>query len=104
MLATHAKTADVRTRIEPDLKEDAQKVLAENGLTISDAVRLFLRQVVLTHGLPFEVRIPNETTLRALRESRALKGTAGFSTAEELFNELDKESETTPDVPKNQGL
>lgn len=90
MLAIHHKTADVRTRIEPDLKESAQKVLADNGLTISDAVRLFLRQVVISNGLPFDVRIPNDTTLRALEESRAMKGKARFGSAQELFNELDR--------------
>ena len=40
------KTADVRTRIEPELKEAAVKVLAQNGLTLSDAMRLFLRQEI----------------------------------------------------------
>jgi DNA-damage-inducible protein J len=102
MLASIVKTTDVRARIEPDLKEDATRVLAENGLTISDAVRLFLRQVVLTHGLPFEVRIPNAETLEALRESRALKGTKGVSTAEELFNAIEKESEDTASASSHQ--
>lgn len=94
MIATDVKTTDVRARIEPALKEDAQRVLAENGLTLSDGVRLFLRQVVLTHGLPFEVRIPNEATLEALRESRAMKGTARFASAQELMDELEKEGQT----------
>ena len=84
------KTADVRTRIEPELKEDAQRVLAENGLTVSDAVRLFLRQVVLYKGLPFDVRTPNEATLRALQESQELQGKARFGSAKELFDGLEK--------------
>lgn len=84
------KTADVRTRIEPELKEDAQKVLAENGLTVSDAIRLFLRQVVVHKGLPFDVRTPNAATLQALKESRAMmKDKARFGSAAELFNELE---------------
>ncbi|QET04131.1 type II toxin-antitoxin system RelB/DinJ family antitoxin [Cupriavidus pauculus] len=94
MLAIDVKTTDVRARIEPALKEDAQRVLAENGLTLSDAVRLFLRQVVLTRGLPFEVRIPNETTLEALHESRAMKGSARLGSAQELFDELEKKGKT----------
>jgi addiction module RelB/DinJ family antitoxin len=52
------KSAIVRARIEADLKEQAGEVLAANGLELSDAIRLFLRQVVLKGGLPFHVRAP----------------------------------------------
>ena len=48
----------VRARIEADLKSQAAAVLAANGLELSDAIRLFLRQVVQKGGLPFAVRIP----------------------------------------------
>ena len=91
MLTLPMKSTDVRARIEPKLKEDATRVLAENGLTLSDAVRLFLRQVVVTRGLPFEVRVPNETTLQALRESEAMSGQARRGSSKEIFDELDKE-------------
>lgn len=90
MLSSATKTTDVRARIEPELKEDAARVLADNGLTISDAVRLFLRQVVLTRGLPFDVRVPNETTLRALRESDEMSGRTRRRSPKELFDELDQ--------------
>ena len=90
MLSSATKTTDVRARIEPELKEDAARVLAENGLTISDAVRLFLRQVVMTRGLPFDVRVPNETTVRALRESDEMSGRARRRSPKELFDELDQ--------------
>lgn len=90
MLSSAIKTTDVRARIEPELKEDAARVLAENGLTISDAVRLFLRQVVMTRGLPFDVRVPNETTLRALRESDEMSGRTRRRSPKELFDELDQ--------------
>ena len=52
------KSAIVRARIEADLKVQAGEVLAANGLELSDAIRLFLRQVVLKGGLPFQVRAP----------------------------------------------
>jgi DNA-damage-inducible protein J len=91
MLTLPIKSTDVRARIEPELKEDATRVLAENGLTLSDAVRLFLRQVVVTRGLPFEVRVPNETTLQALRESEEMSGQARRRSSKEMFDELDKE-------------
>ncbi|RKP59281.1 type II toxin-antitoxin system RelB/DinJ family antitoxin [Pararobbsia silviterrae] len=91
MLTLPIKSTDVRARIEPELKEDATRVLAENGLTLSDAVRLFLRQVVVTRGLPFEVRIPNEITSQALRESDEMSGRARRRSSKEMFDELDKE-------------
>ena len=65
-------TAEVRTRISPQLKTQATAVLADCGLNISDAVRLFLRQVVTQRGLPFSVKVPNATTRAALEEGRQL--------------------------------
>jgi DNA-damage-inducible protein J len=90
MFPVSTKNADARIRIEPELKEMAQRVLADNGLTLSDAVRIFLRQVVLANGLPFDVRTPNRTTTEALQESQELMGKTRFGSAQELFNELEK--------------
>lgn len=89
-LATH-KTTDVRSRIEPHLKDHATEILAACGLNLSDAIRLFLKQVVLNRGLPFEVRIPNEITLRAMGEATGMN-TMRFGTAKELFDVLEKTS------------
>jgi DNA-damage-inducible protein J len=89
MLTTTLKTTDVRSRIEPDLKDRAAEVLAECGLNLSDAIRLFLRQVVAQQGLPFEIRTPNATTIAAMKEARAM-GKAKFDSAQALFNDLEK--------------
>jgi len=83
------KTTDVRTRIEPELKEAASKLLAECGLSMSDGIRLFLRQVVTQRGLPFEVKAPNATTIAAMDEARTM-AQARFHTAQELFDDLEK--------------
>lgn len=88
MLTTH-KTTDVRSRIEPDLKNRATEVLAECGLNLSDAIRLFLHQVVAQQGLPFEIRAPNATTLAAMKEARSM-GKAKFDSAPALFHDLEK--------------
>ena len=84
------KTTDVRTRIEPELKEAASKLLAECGLSMSDGIRLFLRQVVTQRGLPFEVKAPNATTIVAMEEARTM-AQARFHTAHELFDGLEKD-------------
>ena len=82
------KTADVRLRLEPELKDQATRVLAGAGLELSLAIRLFLRQVVAYNGLPFDVRQPNAATLRALKESESMK--PRFGSAQELFDALEK--------------
>lgn len=88
MLVT-LKTTDVRSRIEPEVKDRATEVLATCGLNLSDAIRLFLRQVVVQKGLPFEVKAPNAKTRAAMRDARAMK-TAKFDSAEALFDDLEK--------------
>lgn len=60
----------VRARIDSDLKRDATAVLAEMGLTVSDAIRLMLVRVAAERALPFEVRTPNAKTALALRAAQ----------------------------------
>ncbi|WP_081074299.1 type II toxin-antitoxin system RelB/DinJ family antitoxin [Burkholderia multivorans] len=100
MYATQPKSADVRIRLEPELKEEAARVLADNGLTVSDAMRLFLRKVVAVKGLPFDVRVPNAVTLEAMAETEARKGGARFSSAKELFDELEEKTSAPGRKPK----
>ena len=85
------KTTDVRSRIEPELKDSAAEVLGRMGLNISQAFRLFLRQVVVHQSLPFEVKAPNEVTLAAMQEARSIKN-AKFGSANDLFDDLEKNS------------
>jgi DNA-damage-inducible protein J len=63
-----AKTETIRARVEAKLKADAEAVLDELGLTASDAIRLFYKQVALRRGLPFDVVIPNAATRKAMRD------------------------------------
>lgn len=80
-------TSEIRSRIEPELKDEAQAVLGRVGLNISDAIRLFLRQVVATRGLPFEVReYPNSTTQAAMFEARETR--ARYDRAQDLSDGL----------------
>jgi len=60
------KTMIVQARIEPELKRDVELVLKSVGLTPTQAISLFYRQVKLQQGLPFQVRIPNATTMAAI--------------------------------------
>jgi DNA-damage-inducible protein J len=82
------KSADVRLRLEPALKEEAITVLAAAGLELSIAIRLFLKQVVAHQGLPFDIRQPNATTIKAMKRAGSIK--PRFSSAKELFDDLEK--------------
>lgn len=53
-----AKSANLYARIEPDLKEQAETILSALGISASNAITMFYKQVVLQKGLPFEVRLP----------------------------------------------
>lgn len=58
-----ARTSNVFVRVEPEIKEQAERVLDRLGIPMSNAVGMFLRQVVLQRGLPFEVKLPQEKPL-----------------------------------------
>lgn len=58
-----SKTTSIYTRVEPQLKEEAEKILSQLGIPMSNAINIFLRQVVLQKGLPFEVKISPNTPL-----------------------------------------
>lgn len=64
-------TVDVRSRVEPELKREAAAVLKAAGLDVSTAIRLFLRSVVETGGLPMAMPRPNAETLAAIRSAKA---------------------------------
>ena len=82
------KTSTIRARIEPDLKSKAEKVFRNLGLTTTQAITLFYRQVELRNGLPFDVVIPNETTRRALSDTDAGRNLVVCEDADDMFRKL----------------
>ena len=54
-----AKSANLNARIEPELKEQAEEILAALGIPASNAITMFYRQIILNNGLPFDVRLPD---------------------------------------------
>lgn len=52
------KSANLYARIEPDLKEQAESILNSLGIPASNAITMFYKQIVLQHGLPFDVKLP----------------------------------------------
>ena len=65
-----AKSEMIRARVEPGLKHEAEAVLKKLGMTQTEGITLFYRQVSLYRGLPFPVRMPNAATRKALNAAR----------------------------------
>lgn len=87
-----AQTSMIHIRVDDDIKEQATQALSTMGLSVSDAVRLFLRRVVIDQAFPLELKVPNSETQAAMEESRAMMATrrARFASADELFADLEK--------------
>ena len=82
------KTQNVSVQIDNSLKSDAEEILSALGLTASEAIKIFFKQIVHLQGLPFNViipeQIPNETTQNAMKEEN-LKT---FTNTKELYEDL----------------
>ena len=82
------KSAVVRARIEPELKEHAEAILDRLGLNPSQAITIFYRQVELRDGLPFEVSIPNATTRRVFEATDAGRDLIRCTDVDDMFRKL----------------
>ncbi len=78
----------VQARIPPELKEEAESVLSSIGMTTAEAIRVFLKQVVNSGGLPFQptAKVPNAETLAAMMELEQGGGQV-FQSTDELFTD-----------------
>ena len=87
-----AQTTMLHVRVDESTKDEATETLAAMGLSVSDAVRLFLRRVVIEQAFPLELKVPNAETLAAMEESRAMMAArrARFANADALFDGLEK--------------
>ena len=81
-----AKTAIIHARTESVLKKDVERVFKTLGLSTTEAVNLFFRQVKLRQGLPFAVEIPNKTTLQAFKDSEAGTGLTECTNTDAMFS------------------
>ena len=83
-----AKTAMITTRVDPDLKADAEKVLSKLGISTTEAINLFLSQVRLRRGLPFDVKIPNKTTLKAMKDAEEGRNLNSYDSLDKFFEKM----------------
>jgi DNA-damage-inducible protein J len=86
-----AATAMIHVRVDEEVKTQAAETLALMGLSVSDAVRVFLKRVVAEKAMPFDVRVPNAETRAAMAEADDIirDRNARFVTAQDLFDDLE---------------
>lgn len=88
-----AKTDTLHIRIDPSVKEKAEKTLKDLGLSITDAINVFLNQVILNDGIPFEIKKPkyDKETIQSMKDVKNGKNLSkSFDSVDEMFEELDK--------------
>lgn len=88
-----AKTDTLHVRVEPRVKQKAEETLNELGLSITEAINVFLNQVILNDGIPFEIKKPkfNKETIQVMEDVKNGKNLSKtFDSVDEMFEELDK--------------
>jgi len=83
-----SKTATVRARIKPDLKNRAEQIFQQLGLTTTQAITLFYKQVELHKGLPFNIALMNQTTRRTFKDTDAGNNLVVCEDIEDMFRKL----------------
>lgn len=82
------KTATIQTRIEPSLKTRVEAILSKLGLSPSDAIVLYYSQILLNNGLPFEVKIPNKESRKAMQDVRQRRGLTKAVNTQQMMKQL----------------
>ncbi len=87
-----AATTMVHVRVDEDIKAQATETLAAMGLTVSDAIRVFLTRVVADKEMPFAIQAPNAASRAAIAEAREIvkQRKARFASANDLIDDLEK--------------
>jgi DNA-damage-inducible protein J len=84
-----AKSATIRARTDEDLKERVEGILHDLGMTTTEVVNLLFRQIDLTRGVPFAVRLPNAETRKTLDKSARGEDVKRFKNIDEMFKDLE---------------
>jgi len=89
------KTANINIRIEPEVKSSVDGIYSRFGLSVSDAVKIFLHKSIIVGGLPFDLTLPryNDETLAAMQEARDIASgkikAKSYASVKEMMAELD---------------
>ncbi|KPK96245.1 hypothetical protein AMJ80_01100 [bacterium SM23_31] len=84
------KNATIQARIDPKVKKKAKEVFGKLNITMSEAISIFLTQVSLNNGIPFEIKIPNKLTAKTLKKAEKGKELHSVKNLDTLFEELER--------------
>ena len=87
-MKTMSRSATYQVRLDENEKQQAFDALKELGITPSQAIRMFLRQVVVTRSIPFPVSVPNDETVKAIEELEQGQDIKRYKNADDLFASL----------------
>ncbi|MEO1884240.1 MAG: type II toxin-antitoxin system RelB/DinJ family antitoxin [Methyloprofundus sp.] len=83
------QNSTIHARINSELKENAERILDQIGMSSAEAIRLFYKQIELRKGIPFDINIPNKLTEETLNKSNEGIDVHQVNDSEQLFSELD---------------
>ena len=83
-----SKSAMIRARIEPFLKEEVEAIFKKLGLSTTEAISLFYYQVKLNRGLPFQIKVPNKTTVQTFKDTESKKNLIHCKDEKDMFKKL----------------
>jgi len=83
------KTEFIRARIEPNLKKRVHTIFNKLGLTPTQVITMFYKNIERTRSIPLELSIPNEETVKAINEAREKKGLIFCKDVDDMFDKLE---------------
>ncbi len=98
-----AKTSSIHIRVEPKIKEKVEEILSSLGMTSTEAINIYLRQIIINCGIPFEIKNPkfSDEMIEAIKEAEEMEKHPGnyksFETVEEFMEELHNEIQNRDD-------
>lgn len=82
------RTTQLNVRVDPEIKNKASVILKAIGINTSEAINIFLRRIIMEHGIPFDMRIPNEETIQAMEDIENNRNLTEYETVDEMFEDL----------------
>ena len=92
-----AKTSSMHIRVEPKIKEEVEKILSTLGMTPTEAINIYLKQIILNSGIPFEIKTPrfSDEMIEAMKEAEEIEkhpeNYKSFKSVEEFMEDLHNE-------------
>lgn len=82
------RTAMINVRTDPEVKEKVTAILKRIGITTSEAVNLFFNRIIMERGIPFDVKIPNDETIKAMEDVEKGRNLESAKTVDEMFDKI----------------